>query len=102
MVLGQWSWFERYTVACRDVLVGRRAVEKQRNLIAEEKAQGRDTKSSEDLLASFERTQVIFEDNLKRIRATSDLAANGRHLLSHRRAPTKPAPTLSRCRMRSL
>ena len=68
MVLDQRSWFERYTEACRHVLEGRRAVEKQRKLITKEKAQGRDTKSYEDLLASFERTQVIFEDDLKRIR----------------------------------
>jgi hypothetical protein len=68
VVLDQWSWFERYTEACRHVLEGRRAVEKQRKLIAKEKAQGRDTKSYEDLLASFERTQVIFEGDLKRIK----------------------------------
>ena len=68
MVLGQWSWFERYTEACRRVLEGRRAVEQERKFIAKEKEQGRDTKSYEDLLASFEQTQVIFEDDLKRIR----------------------------------
>lgn len=68
MVFDQRSWFERYIEACRHVLEGRRAVEKQRKLITKEKAQGRDTKSYEDLLASFERTHVIFEDDLKRIR----------------------------------
>jgi len=68
MVLDQWSWFERYTEACRHVLDGRRTLETHRKLIAKEKAQGRDTKSSEDLLASLERTQIIFEDDLKRIR----------------------------------
>jgi hypothetical protein len=68
VVLDHGSWFERYTEACRHVLEGKRAVQKQRELIAKDKAQGRDTKSYEDQLASFERAQIIFEDDLKRIK----------------------------------
>jgi hypothetical protein len=62
------SWLERYTEGCCHVLDGRRAVKQQRKRVAKQKAQGRDTTFSEDLLVSFELTQVIFEDDLQQIR----------------------------------
>jgi hypothetical protein len=48
-------------------LDGRRTVEHQRQLVAHQKATGRDTTSSEALLATFERSLAIFEDHLRAI-----------------------------------
>jgi hypothetical protein len=67
--------------ANRHVVDGRRVVERQRALIARQKARGHDTQQSEGLLAQFERSQEMFE---------SDLAASAehaKHSFSHLRSP---------------
>jgi hypothetical protein len=60
-------WLERYLEAHRHAVSGRTVIKRQRGLIARQKAVGRNTEASEDLLASFERTQAIFENDLARI-----------------------------------
>jgi hypothetical protein len=62
------SWIERYTEARRHVATGRSIIERQRALIERDQASGADTKSSEELLARFEASQMIFEEDLLRIR----------------------------------
>jgi uncharacterized protein YciI len=61
------SWLERYQEANRHVASGREVIRRQRDLIDRKKAHGRTTDDAEDLLAVFERTQTIFEDDLTRI-----------------------------------
>jgi hypothetical protein len=63
------AWIERHEQAKRHVEDGQRVVDRQRTLIARQKVLGHDTQMSERLLAAFERSQVIFESDLARIRA---------------------------------
>jgi hypothetical protein len=63
------TWKERHDVAQRHVAEGQRVIERQRALIRRQQEAGRDTKDAEQLLATFERSQVLFEDDLARIRA---------------------------------
>ena len=55
---------QRINIARRHVENGRTVIDQQRALIAEKKARGLNTNVSEQLLATFERTQAIFEDDL--------------------------------------
>ena len=55
-------------MAAHHVRSGRLVVERQRALIRRGQEAGRNTDASEDLLALFERTQAIFEDDLARLR----------------------------------
>jgi hypothetical protein len=61
-------WTERYEEAKRHVADGRLVLERQRALIDRQKVLKRDTAVSERLLATFERSQEIFEGDLARIR----------------------------------
>jgi hypothetical protein len=63
------TWAERHQAAQRLVAEGQRAIERQRALIRRQKEFGSDTKDAEELLATFERTQVIFENDLARVLA---------------------------------
>ena len=54
--------------AARHVAEGKRIVARQRALIARRKEGGHDTTFAEDLLAQFERTLAVFEDDLLAIR----------------------------------
>ncbi len=58
---------ERYEEAKRHVADGLRVIERQRALTDRQQALRRDTELSERLLAAFERSQGIFEDDLARI-----------------------------------
>jgi hypothetical protein len=58
------TWTERRALALQHVISGRRIIERQRRLITQRKAIGADTGESERLLVSFEKTQVIFEQDL--------------------------------------
>jgi len=61
--------------ARRHVFVGRQIVERQRELIGRMEGKRLDTVNAMALLACFERTQAIFEDDLKALgAATADLA----------------------------
>jgi hypothetical protein len=51
--------------ALRHVLKGRTIVAAQRALIASRRSEGKDTADAEDLLSAFERSQAIFEDDLR-------------------------------------
>ncbi len=55
---------KRIAAAARHVEQGRRIIERQREAIAKLKKLGKDTAHSEKLLALFERTLVIFENDL--------------------------------------
>ncbi|MCC6780007.1 MAG: hypothetical protein IT537_25805 [Hyphomicrobiales bacterium] len=55
---------ERQALARRHVESGRKIVERQRELIAEIRSRGGDCRTAEDLLARFERTLSVFEDDL--------------------------------------
>ena len=67
MALQDRAWPERYAQAQRHVLAGLRTIGRQRALINRQRASGRDTRQSEELLAAFEQSQSIFEDDLVRI-----------------------------------
>jgi hypothetical protein len=60
-------WTERHTEAVRHVEVGRRVILRQRLMIERYRSMGLSTVHAESLLDTFERTQVIFEDDLIRI-----------------------------------
>jgi len=53
--------------ACEHVAKGRPIVARQRQLITEVRARGGDSERAEDLLAAFERSLAIFEDDLAAI-----------------------------------
>jgi len=53
--------------ATRHVLRGREIVDRQRILIARLRLRSRDADAAEDLLACFERSLAIFEDDLARL-----------------------------------
>ena len=55
---------DRHALAKRHVETGRRIIERQRQIVAETKARKVDSTQAEELLAQFERTQAIFEDDL--------------------------------------
>jgi hypothetical protein len=63
------TWLERYRMACRHVVVGRQVIGRQQAIIERQRACGADTIKSEHLLAMFEHSQTIFEDDLDRIYA---------------------------------
>ena len=58
------TWTERRLLALKHVISGRRIIDRQRRAIAQRKAIGADTSESERLLESFEKTQLIFEQDL--------------------------------------
>jgi hypothetical protein len=58
------TWTERRALALQHVISGRRIIERQRSAIAQRKAVGADTSESERLLENFEKTQMIFEQDL--------------------------------------
>jgi hypothetical protein len=55
---------KRRAIAERQLESGHRLIEKQRGLIADNRARGIDTAASERLLASLERSQAMFEEQL--------------------------------------
>jgi hypothetical protein len=55
----------KLAMASRHVADGRRVLERQRALITSQRKAGLDTSASEELLDLFERTQAIFEDDLR-------------------------------------
>jgi hypothetical protein len=55
---------DRAALAQDHVTRGRRIVARQRQLIVEIRARGGDCATAEDLLSAFERSLVIFEDDL--------------------------------------
>lgn len=57
----------RRAIAERQVESGRRLIGRQRELIAENKARGLDAVAAGRLLASFERSQAIFEEEFAAI-----------------------------------
>ena len=61
------NWSERYRQAQQHVIDGRQRIERQRALVEKQKGRGSDTTESEGLLATFHRSQSIFEDDLARI-----------------------------------
>jgi hypothetical protein len=61
------TWKDRRAEAARHVTSGNRIIERQRALIARRKALGENTEQSESLLTAFERSQAIFEADLRRI-----------------------------------
>jgi hypothetical protein len=62
------TWEERCADAQRRVTDGHRAIDHQRSIIASQRALRLNTQASEDLLAAFERSQEIFEEDLARLR----------------------------------
>jgi hypothetical protein len=54
----------RLEMAIRHVRVGREIVERQRRLIAAQRGRGHSTCYAESLLATFERSLAVFEDDL--------------------------------------
>lgn len=58
----------RLRMAMRHTEEGRRIVERQRRLIADQQARGENTERSESLLVTFELAQAVFEDDLTSIR----------------------------------
>jgi hypothetical protein len=61
------TWEKRHATAQRHVTVGRSAIDRQRSIVAGQRAVRLSTQASEELLAAFERSQEIFEGNLARI-----------------------------------
>ena len=68
----------RLRMAARHVEEGRRIVERQRRLIADQQARGKNTERSQWLLATFELTQAAFEDDLASLRRERPLQSAGR------------------------
>lgn len=66
-MIGMASLSDRTTLATRHVVRGREIVAGQRELIERLRQLGCDTTASRELLAEFERTQAIFEDDLDRL-----------------------------------
>jgi hypothetical protein len=64
---GMDTWEKRHASAQHHVAVGRSAIDRQRSIIAGQKALRLNTQASEDLLTAIERSQEIFEGNLVRI-----------------------------------
>jgi hypothetical protein len=54
-------------MAARHVTSGRRIVAGQRKLVEQRLAEGKDVREAEQLLSQYERTQAIFEDDLKQL-----------------------------------
>ena len=61
------SLADRIAVAERHVRDGRAVVQRQRDLITRQRGLGHSTLDSESLLAQFEHSQAIFEDDLARL-----------------------------------
>ena len=61
------TWTERHEEAHRHVIDGQRIIDRQLTLIERQKVLGRDTTTSEGLLAAFRSSQAIFESDLARI-----------------------------------
>jgi hypothetical protein len=61
------AWEKRHGSAQHHVAVGRNAIDRQRSIVAGQKALRLSTRASEELLAAIERSQEIFEGNLARI-----------------------------------
>jgi hypothetical protein len=62
------TWTERHEQAQRQVKYGQRIIDCQRVLIATRKALGEGTTELQEMLATFEESQAIFESDLARIR----------------------------------
>jgi hypothetical protein len=63
---------ERIAMAERHVRDGNAILRRQRNLIERRRCAGYSTDSGEELLAQFESSQAIFEDDLRRLRRDQD------------------------------
>jgi hypothetical protein len=61
------TWTERHEQAQRQVKDGQRIIDCQRVLIATRKALGEGTIELQEMLATFEESQAIFESDLARI-----------------------------------
>ena len=62
------SWLERYEDVLRQVIAGQDVLARQRAVIEWLKSHGQDTTWFEDGLRPFEQSQVIFEEDLERVR----------------------------------
>jgi hypothetical protein len=60
-------WEKRHASARHNVTVVRSVIDRQRSIIAGQKALRLSTQASEELLTAIERSQEIFEGNLARI-----------------------------------
>ena len=73
-------------MAERHVEEGRRIIARQRELVARQKALGRDMTASQTLLEEFERSQAIFEADLQVIESDAHKTASSwrsHHLRAH-------------------
>jgi hypothetical protein len=61
------TWEKRHASAQNHVNVVRSAIDRQRSIVAGQKALRLNTQASEELLAAIEHSQEIFEGNLARI-----------------------------------
>ncbi|HET7850834.1 MAG TPA: hypothetical protein VFL51_17425 [Pseudolabrys sp.] len=61
------TWKERYDQAGRHVALGQKIIERQRMLINNLKICHASTSAADEILLRFERSQAIFEDDLRRI-----------------------------------
>jgi hypothetical protein len=61
------AWEKRHASAQNHVNVVRSAIDRQRSIVARQKALRLNTQASEELLAAIEHSQEIFEGNLARI-----------------------------------
>jgi hypothetical protein len=64
---------ERREQAQRDVDAARRMVDRQRRLVAELEADGRNTEVAQHLLLAFERSQAMLERQLASLKEQTDL-----------------------------
>ena len=53
--------------ARRHVELGRLQIKRHKEMVERHRAEGRDTKPAENLLAAFERTEQVFERDLARL-----------------------------------
>ncbi len=60
----------RHEMALRHVLSGRKIIAAQKELIERRRNDGKSTTEQEELLAQFEHTQSMFEDDLLRLSQT--------------------------------
>jgi len=79
----------RKQLALRHVLTGRKIIASQRERIERRRAKGLDATEAERLLAQYERTQEIFESDLKRIQNEEKAASVGGSFLEGPRSKSK-------------
>ena len=58
---------ERIAMAQRHVAIGRDVIVRQRNVVAKKRDPGVDASFAQQLLARFEQSQAMFEDDLERL-----------------------------------